>query len=242
MKRITVILLIGLMVGPMALAGGSRQKGKRGGENGGSQAVVDLPLQEIDETERADLLFLREEEKLARDVYLALKEEWGLKVFRNIARSEQIHMNAVLTLLTKYDIEDPVGEAEPGEFTNPDLQDLYDDLLAQGLLSRDDAVIVGATIEDMDIHDLQQMLGRTDNTDLKIVYQNLMKGSRNHLRAFHRQLVKYDLSYTPQYITQAEYDEIVSTPKERKRLDENGDPVDPKERRRQRHRNRHRHR
>ena len=99
---------------------------------------------------------------------------------------------------------------------------------------------MGATIEDMDIHDLQQMLGRTDNTDLKIVYQNLMKGSRNHLRAFHRQLVKYDLSYTPQYITQAEYDEIVSTPKERKRLDENGDPVAPKERRRQRHRNRHR--
>jgi len=83
--------------------------------------------------EEAGLLFMHEEEKLARDVYLVLFAEWGLRVFENIAESEQRHMDAVLYLLGKYGLDDPA--LDPGFFLNPDLQDLYDALVAKGLPS-----------------------------------------------------------------------------------------------------------
>ena len=51
-----------------------------------------------------------------------------------------------------------------------------------------DALIVGATVEDLDIKDLIDLLNKTDNPDIILVYNNLNKGSRNHLRAFIAQI------------------------------------------------------
>ena len=78
------------------------------------------------------MLFMREEEKLARDVYLTLYDAWGLTPFASIAVSEQSHMNAMLLLL-KYRLPDPAAGKPIGEFTDPDLQALYDTLIARGL-------------------------------------------------------------------------------------------------------------
>jgi hypothetical protein len=130
------------------------------------------------------LMWMREEEKLARDIYLAMDDLWGAQVFSNIAASEQRHMDAVGTLLDRYGVTDPLGENTAGEFTNPDLQALYDQLLARGSESLDAAIQVGITIEQVDIADLQDRA--TDVSDIAIVYSNLERGSNNHLRAFTR--------------------------------------------------------
>ena len=42
----------------------------------------------LTETDIAGLVFMREEEKLARDVYLTMSDRWGAPVFENIAASE----------------------------------------------------------------------------------------------------------------------------------------------------------
>ncbi|MGD8605463.1 MAG: DUF2202 domain-containing protein, partial [Anaerolineales bacterium] len=104
---------------------------------------------ELTQDEVNSLLFMREEEKLAHDVYLELYEEWGLRIFQNIANSEQTHTEAVRTLLEAYDIDDPAEGAAVGVFINPDLQDLYDQLTAQGRQSLQDALLVGAAIEEI---------------------------------------------------------------------------------------------
>ena len=91
-------------------------------------------------TEEADLLFMREEEKLARDTYLTLYEQWELAVLSNIASSEQMHMNAILKLLKKYDLEDPAADTEIGEFSDEYLQQLYNTLITKGMLSALDAL------------------------------------------------------------------------------------------------------
>ncbi len=163
--------------------------------------------------EQADLLHMREEEKLARDVYLTLYEKWQLPVFQNIARSEQTHMDAVAALLPAYGLEDPVAQTgdERGVFTDPDLQALYDQLVEQGSASIVDALTVGATIEDLDIKDLNEALGRTDQEDIRLVYENLKKGSENHMRAFVSNLQSRGADYTPQYISEAEYQAIVGS-------------------------------
>jgi hypothetical protein len=204
--------------------GGGGDDGTNGPASSGAQAaqsatalaatLATMAPTALSEQEAASLVFMREEEKLARDTYDALFSIWGVKVFDNIGASEQVHMDAVKQLLTRYALPDPAASTLPGQFNDPMLQGLYDALLANGRISLVDALKVGAEIEDLDIRDLRAIKGTVDNADLLLVYENLEKGSRNHMRAFHDNLLRQGASYTPKYITQAEYDAIVNSPKE----------------------------
>ncbi|NPA05973.1 MAG: DUF2202 domain-containing protein [Chloroflexi bacterium] len=161
--------------------------------------------------EREGLLYMREEEKLARDVYLTLYEIWGHQTFANIAKSEEQHMAAVLGLLQTYGLEDPAAGKGVGEFTNPELQALYDELIERGRQSLAEALKVGGAIEEIDIIDLKERIAQTDKADIITVYENLMEGSKNHLRAFSRALQQATgETYTPQYLSQEEYDTIMA--------------------------------
>jgi hypothetical protein len=154
---------------------------------------------------------MREEEKLARDVYLTLYEQWGMPIFENIARSEATHMEAIKSLLDRYGLPDPVEGKAVGEFADQMLQELYDQLVEQGRQSLSDALRVGAAIEEIDIIDLAQYIAQTDRADIQRVYENLTKGSRNHLRSFVGNLERRTgETYEPQYLDQAAYDAIVN--------------------------------
>lgn len=161
--------------------------------------------------EAASLSFMREEEKLAHDVYVTLYDQWGVQVFTNIAASEQTHTDAIATLLDRYGLSDPAAGNAVGEFNDPALQALYDQLVAQGSLSLVDALKVGAAIEEIDILDLEERIAETTHADIKLAYNNLMAGSGNHLRAFVSTLEQQTGErYTPQYLDQAAYDAIVA--------------------------------
>jgi len=134
--------------------------------------------------EKNDLTFMREEEKLARDVYLTLFDVWGTPVFANIATSEQQHMDAILNLLNLYNLPDPAAGKLVGEFVNEELQALYDALIARGKKSALEALMVGGVIEETDIEDLNAAMATSRLNNIDKVYQNLLNGSYNHLRAF----------------------------------------------------------
>lgn len=187
-------------------------QGNQGGDGvGDANSLPPADPTGLSDAEAAGLLFMREEEKLARDVYNAFYDMYGLNVFANIARSEQQHMDSVKTLLDRYGREDPAS-SQPGVFTASDLQALYDQLLAQGSFSLVEAVKVGALIEEVDIQDLIVHLAATENADIRAVYANLLKGSGNHLKAFVNQwTAQTGTAYVPQLLTQAEYDEILAT-------------------------------
>lgn len=160
------------------------------------------------------LMYMREEEKLARDVYTALYQKWNVPVFANISDAEQRHMDAVLCLLNKYGLADPAAGNPAGTFTNKSLQALYNKLYAEGAQSVLKAYLVGASIEDLDIADLLDRMKTADNADITAVFGELMKGSRNHLRAFVRNLGQLGADYTPAYISPTAFEEIISTPRE----------------------------
>ena len=181
----------------------------------GDELIKDIPESQLSEEEIVGLILMREEEKLARDIYNALGEKWGINIFTNIAKSEQTHTDAVKVLLDRYEIEDPVKDDSVGIFTSPELDELYRNLLEQGSLSLLDALIVGAIVEDLDIKDLNELSAETDNADIIATYNNLNKGSRNHLRAFMGQIENNNGSYSPQYISQAEFENIISSPQEK---------------------------
>lgn len=178
-------------------------------------ALASLPTESLSDTERADLVFMREEEKLARDVYQTLYEKWNIQIFTNIAHSEQTHTETVRSLLEKYNVTDPVTDDSVGVFQNEKLQRLYDDLVSRGTTSEVEALKVGALIEELDIKDLQEALAKNDNVDIKFAYENLMRASRNHLRSFTKQLKARGETYVPQYISTEEYVDITATDTER---------------------------
>jgi hypothetical protein len=136
---------------------------------------------------KAQLLYLIEEEKLAHDVYSAMFELWGSRVFGNILKSEETHQSQVLTIMNTRDIADP-RSSEEGVFENKELQDLYNQLIAKGSKSAVDAYEVGVAIEELDISDITKMLATAKDADVIAMMENLRKGSENHLRAFNNQL------------------------------------------------------
>lgn len=194
---------------------------------GGLQALFDqTEVGILSETEVEAVTYLREEEKLARDVYLKLAERWQLPIFANIAAAEQRHMDLVAQVLELYGIADPIVDDTVGAFTDTELAGFFNDFVDAGDVSLIDALTVGATIEDMDLADLQVLIGFATNDHLKLVAYNLAKGSRNHLRAFVRALAAQDATYAPQFLTEAEFEAVFEAEMEvRVYYNADGEPV-----------------
>ena len=205
------ILLSSLLVSNCSLSSNTEINDDNENQSVSGINIIDLDYEELSPEETDGLIFMREEEKLARDVYNALYSKWGIRVFNNIAQSEQRHTDAIKSLIEKYELDDPVENDTPGEFVNEDLQNLYDTLVIRGFSTLVDALMVGALIEEVDIIDIQKEIDEhVDNEDIAIVYDNLINGSYNHLRAFVRNLSRQGIEYEPLLLTVEAYDSIVN--------------------------------
>lgn len=173
--------------------------------------IESQPATALTETEARDLLHMREEEKIARDVYLQLGQRWPLQPLQNIPGSEQVHMDAIAWLLAHHGLADPVQGLPVGSFRTQAFQKLYHQLMEAGLRSEVEAIRVGLLIEELDIVDLQQARLRTQHPAITTVYDDLERGSRNHLRAFYRQLQRHRATYTPQHLAAAAFEAIAQS-------------------------------
>ncbi|MCB9081817.1 MAG: DUF2202 domain-containing protein [Lewinellaceae bacterium] len=149
-------------------------------------------------TDKDALTYLLEEEKLARDLYLGFAEQWGAQVFSNIAQAEQHHLDMMTGLLKTEGVALPssVKRDRTGEFTVPAIRKLYQQLSTQGAQSLQEALRVGALIEETDITDLQQRTSQASPA-AQAVFERLIFASGNHLRAFVRNLEKQGVTYSP---------------------------------------------
>lgn len=176
--------------------------------------LATYPLSALSTAEADSLAFMREEEQLAHDVYAVSATLWSPPVFANIAASEATHSAAVKALLDRYQLADPLAGLANGTFKTPAFQSLYSSLVAASRVSLIEALKVGAQIEELDMRDITVQKAAIDNADILMVYDNLLRGSRNHLRAFLKVLTQQGGTYVPQYISQAEFDAIVNSPVE----------------------------
>ena len=163
---------------------------------------------DLSDTDIEALLFMLEEEKLARDTYEFLDSEWGLIQFANIKISEQSHMDAIITLLERS--KTPYTILPYGEFEDDHLQDYYNQFVENGQLSQANALQIGATIEDLDIVDLQEFIDHVDSPSVIEVSESLKCGSGNHLRSFVSSIELLGDTYTTQFLTEDEYNLIIS--------------------------------
>ena len=214
-KTIMVLLTAALLViTPLSAMAG---KGGKAGKTGkGKPPVVTVVLSTPQERE---LLFMREEEKLARDVYRVMYEEWDAPIFSNISEAEQTHMDALGRLVEKYGLEDPVENDDTGAITDPVLDLLYDELVANGEESLEAALWVGVFIEEVDIKDIEEAMAiKGTPADVIRTYENLLRGSHNHLRAFVSQWENLTGEvYKPTFLTEEEAEAILDGSAKRKK-------------------------
>ena len=198
MKKYTLVIVLAMVAGLLSAFAPLPQVDEV------SVQIAVLTAQETD-----DLHFMVEEEKMARDLYAAFYELYGSPSFQRIASSEQVHMDELKVLFNFYSVNDPTIGKAAGVFTDPDLQTLYDQLLAQGRVSFAEALKVGAAVEEIDILDLQSRMARTAQAGILEVYAILASGSENHLHAFVGQISNQTGEiYTPGYLSTDEYQRI----------------------------------
>jgi len=150
----------------------------------------------------ASLVYMIEEEKLAHDLYVEFGDAWDLQIFSHISTAETQHADAVKGLLDAYGVEDPTAGMDAGAFVDPELQGLYDTLLAQGLTSSTAALEAAALVEETDILDLRK--GASDHEAIDQVFDRLESGSENHLRAFAKNLDRLGVDYAAQLLSSSD--------------------------------------
>lgn len=196
MKKVTIIMISSILIWWLLISSSAMaymnkfSKQVKWNTSSISRAYNNYTTWTLQEIEKNDLLFMYEEEKLARDVYNYLYSKYSLPIFSNIAKSEQTHMNSISGLLTKYSVTN-TANSNPWIYTNIDLQNLYNSLIKEWDISIKNALSVWKTIEEVDIKDLSEKISDTKLSDLIRVYTNLKNWSYNHLRAFEKQLVNY---------------------------------------------------
>jgi len=172
-----------------------------------TKETMTSPVAALTVREMQGMLFIWEEEKAARDLYTSLYENNNLSIFMDLARSEQSHMDQAKAIIDKYGLSLP--KDEPGAFQNQTLQKIHDELLAKGLQSDQDALLVAATFEEISIMDLEKELAATEAEDIRVVYQGLLAGSRKHLRSYVGDLHDLGIEYAPRYLDKGEFEDIV---------------------------------
>lgn len=198
------LIVIPMLSSTLSFAGngpgtGNQQAGVCPSVTSGTQVSVE---------DAASLSFMREEEKLARDVYQTLAAQWQTQIFTNIANSEQVHMDQVKCLLDAYGLPDS-ATSEVGSFNNLELQTLYHELVARGAISLSEALRTGALVEEVDIEDLNQGLNTIQVPEIRLVYENLRQGSESHLKAFVGTLEQLGETYAAQLLDTKEVDTIL---------------------------------
>lgn len=197
-KYLFILITAGaILLLPQAADGAKTTQNKTTGMPASTQNLTKADIQSIE--------YMREEEKLAHDVYTFYARQYNIPIFRNISRSETVHQNAMMWLVDTYGLKD-LAKAE-GVFTNRELQKMYTELTKGTTLI--EALQAGALIEEQDIEDLQSHLQKTDNPDIQRIYSNLLRASENHLRAFVRNLSRRGIDYQPKVLNLSQFSDIV---------------------------------
>ena len=154
--------------------------------------LVVVNLFALSSSEKSALIYMYQEEKLAKDVYSTLAQMYPeVSAFSHIYNAEVKHERAVANVLEHYGIPLPVRGDEVGVFADEKLQSLYNDLISKGEKSRTDAIEVGIMVEVTDVEDLDKYLQEATSPDVIALFKFLRAGSYNHYNAFNRALEMY---------------------------------------------------
>jgi hypothetical protein len=168
---------------------GSGMRGEgRGPVAGSRDCLFQAPSGTLSDAQRSALQANAQEERLSHDLYTEFATRYDDPVFDRTAAAEANHLEAIRTVLARYEVTDPTAGATAGRFSDPAVQRSYDDLLAKGAAGERAALEAGRTVEQADIAQLQSAIQGLTAPDVQRVYDHLLTASRQHLAAFESRL------------------------------------------------------
>ena len=195
--------------------GHSEENNTTEGSHGDGFDISNYPTSILSPELKDSLSYMGNEERLAYDVYQNLYKyhltESGteIKQLKNISEKSEIkHIGIVQDIVKKYalteedftnvtdglNLRDSTVEAMPsGQYDVEKIQTLYNVLYAKGIVSTNEALMVGCMVEVTDVEDLDKyiVLAEDSNaTDIVEAFTVLRKGSYNHYWAFDNGLKK----------------------------------------------------
>jgi len=182
--------------------------------NATAKTFIAISQAPLNETEKADILRLQEDQKYITDLNAILATQHPeITVFSNISRASAAYQASDNVILQRYGIASP-EKAAAGEFSSGKLQAVTDNDINTGSNSVRDALLVSARAEELHIVDLESAIGRTDNPDLRFIYRQELVSARNNLRTLSEWITVYKTVFYPAYITVDYYKNLTSTPYE----------------------------
>jgi len=199
-KLIASTLLFSSLVMTGCMNNGGYGQGQRSsggyGQNSGTVTAPTAPV--YNNTNRVSnnsaiqnsLAYMYDEERLAKEVYLAIYQRQPVQQLSKIAsKAEGKHIDAVKDLAQRYGVATPYQQA--GRYRSSHIQSLYNELYAKGIRSQKDALEVGCIVEVVDVDDLNKYISEAQQANAQDVVQTydfLRKGSYNHYWAFDKGL------------------------------------------------------
>lgn len=164
----------------------------------------------LTEQEEMDLLFSCEQEKLLRDVYLYSFDKYGNAIFNQIAGSQNVRMSELKGLISSYNLDDPTS-LDIGMFSTSSFQDIYNTALIQSDSSLESAIMAILYLEDKDMVDIREFISNTTKENMLYTYEFMYCTSENHIRWLYPELLLEGGTYTPQFISQDDFNEIINS-------------------------------
>ena len=165
MKRITklsMLMAAAVITGSIATSGVAMAAEIPFGSSG---AALDQEL-----TVEEMLTYAIEDEYMAQGEYNAILDEYGaVNIYNNIVKAEKFHIEALTSFLVAKGLTVPVNDAETRVVLPESLQKSYE---------------IGIEAEINNIKMYEQFLKEDLSADVRYVFENLMKASKNHLNAF----------------------------------------------------------
>ncbi|QXO95341.1 DUF2202 domain-containing protein [Methanospirillum purgamenti] len=134
MKKNYIFLILILVTLLIIIPASGVGQGYRIQFQGNQNSILPEPQDyNLSDIERSDLLFMRQEEQMAHDLYMVWYEKYSIPIFRNIADAETSHASEVQFLLDRYQVpSDMIGNLSYG-YNNPEIQALADALAVGGV-------------------------------------------------------------------------------------------------------------
>jgi hypothetical protein len=196
-KPLSTILVASAIITGCMGNGNSYNNAQRGyGYNQNNNSMKKYPSSSISSSVKSSLAYMYEEERLAKEVYLAIYQKQPIRQLSKIAsNSETRHIEAVKDLAQKYGVKTSLQQV--GRYQNSHIQSLFNQLYHKGIRSKKDALEVGCIVEVTDINDLDRYISQAQRAgadDVLQTYDFLRKGSYNHYWAFDRGLKQLGIS------------------------------------------------
>jgi len=162
-----------------------------------------------DDLNKSLLFKLYQEEKMSYELMGEFYNNWQLEVFNSVKERDEKHVWCMDKVIMKYGYENN-NSAAGNLFNDKKIQAFYDEMSVKGSISDLSALEAAAYIKERSIYELRErIVTQSDPYIVKVIFL-MEQASQKQFRALVESIKLSGSDYTPVYLTEDEYNNIVA--------------------------------